>query len=199
MPNSWFFEEPTKLNSYIGGVLCSDGYVHKNEVGLEMQLADKTYVSNLARILSSEINVFERTESVGFKFASPKVVSDLNSVFNMTERKSLTLKPPNLSDENHIRAYILGQWDGDGSNYYSTNGYLTTKFGCSSLELVEWVRDQLPVRLNIESDNRINKYTTGYWYIRTSGKKALEIHDYLHDPTLPILGRKWGLPWKREQ
>jgi len=40
--------------------------------------------------------------------------SDLYKIYNITPKKSLTLKPPNLRDSSLIKAFIIGYIDGDG-------------------------------------------------------------------------------------
>jgi len=197
------FDELTPLNAYIGGVLCSDGCMYGNTIKLEMSALDKDYVENLGKLISPNLKLEYRaaTNAVSWRFSSKRACEQLNRHFNMTPKKSLTLQPPNLSEESHIKAYILGQWDGDGSAYYhrkhKNTTYLDMSFGCASLDMVEWVADNLPVPARVERDNR-DKYEHGFWQVRYYGKNAAVLQDYLYDPSLPCLDRKWNLPWKRE-
>lgn len=66
---------------------------------------------------------------------------DLYDGWNIVERKTWHLKPPELSGDLAL-AFIKGMVDGNGSIYYDKNGYLIFSH-CSTYEVTEWIRDEL--------------------------------------------------------
>lgn len=193
--NFWFFDEPSRINSYIAGFIAADGCIHNGECKVEVAATDLKHLRNISQIISPDIKVKKRAgkNSVVFRFKNEQLITGLRDNFNITPAKSLNLQPPNLTEQSHIDAFMLGYWDGDGSCFYG-NRYKDTSYlrlSCNgSYDMMNWMQENLPLPARVEQGHG------NVHMIRYNGMKAKEIHDYLYDPTLPVLRRKWGKEYK---
>lgn len=188
--NHAFFEKPNRLNSYVAGFIAADGNVYKNEVSVQVARSDILHLTKMMHSVAPRLVIKDYADQgvCVAKFKSLQIVNDLDKVFNIGPAKSLTLGPPNLTRRQDIKAFIAGYLDGDGSVFYPKGKgnwrYINMNF-TGAKDILSWVQAQLPNGARIENGNG-NCYT-----IRWAGMKALENHNYLYDPTLPILVRKW--------
>lgn len=136
--NKDFFIKPTTMNCFVAGFLASDGYLTKiknrpNSKKISIKLAQKD-IDFLGKIKSiveftGPINKYSSFRALQpLKDPTPKeyfyCTIDMNganeafehlySFWRITPRKSLTLEPPVLNQPEHIFAYFLGYFYGDG-------------------------------------------------------------------------------------
>ena len=125
---------------------------------------------------------------------SPVVISDLDTIYNITSGKSLTLLPPNITDRELILSYIVGYIDGDGNIRPQRGGIRIT----ATLQMAEWVKEiidryspkvvpAIPVQ-----DKRCAKRGTHNVYSYSFGMgRAMGLTDCIQKYNLPVLERKW--------
>lgn len=146
-----YFEVPTVENSYWAGFIAADGSVahgNQNHLTVELHCRDRETLEGLAATLRFKGEIKDRVQKDGtpkstVSLSSAKTMSDLRRVYNITPRKSLTLIPPNLVDESHIKASIVGYIDGDGSIGMWKTGYKDQRGPALKVlgtkEMLEWV------------------------------------------------------------
>jgi hypothetical protein len=206
-----FWSKPNVLNSYYAGLLAADGTLYKdsrNRTSLSIELTEKdkmlltwfrvniayagpllytpsrTYTYKDGRVSNKNPTWQLRINSVDQYF------SDLYKWYKLTPRKSLTLEPPNITEIDHIKAFIVGYFDGDGSlmwrddrNYYSISIVGTEMFLQWMQEFLEfYTKDQYRLR-NVDN----------YWILEKDGTGACRFIEFLSSLSLPRLDRKWNM------
>lgn len=122
-----FFSAPNINNSYWAGFIAADGWVQdqnrgQDRISITLSQRDREHLEKLALAIgATTINDFT-ARSYGqdrifsrISFVSNELSNDLAGNFNITPKKSLTLEPPELDDEECRLAFIAGYIDGDGS------------------------------------------------------------------------------------
>lgn len=138
--NESFFETPNHLNCSIAGFLASDGNVQKPHkkngyrVTIGLARKDEDVLSAIILATQSNANISRTTMSKTITTDRVKIpqlktyyasyltfsnakkwIEDLEKNWNITENKSLTLPPPNLTDMELSLAYLIGIINGDGT------------------------------------------------------------------------------------
>lgn len=154
--NHAFFNQPTPINAYWAGFLAADGSIYRNpnynkSCRLNCTLKDEDHVLKLRDILGASNPVKKYEKNIDHKNhtyyhlnidRAEQLARDLEINFNITERKSLSLKPPPLQEEKCIGSFIRGYFDGDGSIYRNKNsGFQISFLGTESMIL--WIKNQL--------------------------------------------------------
>lgn len=151
--NRQFFDQLTPESCYWGGFLAADGCIGKwGAIQFGLGDKDKDHLEKFKAAISatspvSNINRGDGYQSVQFHvYGAYECHLALETHFNITHRKSLTLKPPNLVEKDHIRHFIRGYIDGDGSINWSND---TRRKGHWQLgivgtnQMLEWIKLQL--------------------------------------------------------
>lgn len=189
-----FFETPNLENSYWAGFIAADGYIYvpkkgQKILGITLKSTDREHLIKL----QSSIGAGTLTETTRFseqynkeyygtsyRLSSDKVCFDLLKNFNIGERKSLTLEPPDLSGD-LTTAFIAGYIDGDGS--YSMGAY-SPRLGIVGTEnFLSWILKQYGLKSPIH-------YTNGTYGVSIYGDNAIGIRQSIHSLDLPLLDRK---------
>ncbi len=126
-----FFDTLNKVSCYWAGFIAADGYIYPPNGGIRIGLSekDKQQVELFKRTIKSSSPVRCFDTSNGYRCAQIDIYGayecqkSLAEKFNVTQAKSLTLMPPNITNQTHIRHFIRGYMDGDGSISYSGTGY----------------------------------------------------------------------------
>lgn len=121
-----FFSEPNINNSYWAGFIAADGCIVGNRLVINLAVKDKDHLQVLATSLGTYLYEYttKQYSCVRLAMRSMQIAEDLYNNYNITSKKSMTLQPPNITDEKQIQAFIAGYFDGDGSLYYFQNrGY----------------------------------------------------------------------------
>lgn len=118
-----YFNIINKQNSYWAGFIAADGYIYdktRESISLSIMLAekDKDHLLNFKKAINTDKPLWEGTSN-GFKscsltLASKQICKDLENNFNITPRKSFTLKFPNFKNNLLKDKFIQGYIDGDG-------------------------------------------------------------------------------------
>jgi len=137
--NHNFFNFINNENSYWGGFIASDGCVLKTKLSFTLKKCDIDAINKFANAINFNNKLYSYKNQIGVVFGSEEICSNLYKNFNITEKKSLTLKPPVLYNESNIRNFIRGYLDGDG--YICKTEY---KIGfAGTKEMLSWVSKNL--------------------------------------------------------
>ncbi len=166
-----FFDSPNAVNSYIVGWLASDGCVsipktrepifcitqNQRDAKILDYVKEQVKYTGPVLVAKSKNTVFNKTQQ---KFYTAKElqcilnigdagrwVDNLNKIWNITPAKSLTLLPPNITEKEHIIAYIQGYVSGDGT---ITLFKKTSSLGLSCIinaigtyEVLSWMKENI--------------------------------------------------------
>lgn len=165
--NDDYFEIPNEENSYWAGFIAADGCVSQlretcqKKLAIALQGLDITHLEKFKTdiefqgpILKGKTNykykgVVSVKDTCLVQVTSTKLCDDLFKNYNVTPKKSLTLKPPkNLSFENSI-AFIKGYIDGDGWIQPKRDAQWASIISMlGTLEMVTWIRDIFEIILD---------------------------------------------------
>jgi hypothetical protein len=200
--NMNFFSEPSLLNSYWAGFIAADGCLteKKHLLSIGLQSRDGYHLEQFAKDCGFEGKVVYSTIKEGYTKASLYIwgvqqwFTDLGKYFNLTPRKSLTLKPPNITDEDCIKAYIKGYIDGDGG-IYERVGRNRWVLGIAGTEAVlNWIKSYIEgwsPAYSHKTARVIKPAHVNIHVYRISGIRSLAVLRMLSKIETPCLQRKW--------
>lgn len=212
--NKNFFDVPTINNSYWAGYLAGDGSIlDKGKIELACQTSDEEILKAFLKATEAENNILHRTfDTRGTICHRSRLAfcgrydwqSNLEKYWNIGKRKSLTLKPPNITDKKQIYAYIVGLTDADGAVFhwypgpqYRRRQTVLCMSWTNTEEILVWIREQL-IKLcpNLSWKDKITP-KKGCWHYLITAKKARLVHqELLKVVNLPYrLSRKWDIEY----
>lgn len=162
-----FFSVPNDHNNVIAGFIAADGCIgdsHRLTITLSSKDADhlesiRQQVGYTGRIYEYKMKerlmtppdsvktyIIGKTPIVTLQIGDcNQWLHDLNQIWNITPRKTHTLRPPNLTNLRHIICYLSGLIDGDG--WICLNNKADSKHGkvleisvMGTKELMTWVK-----------------------------------------------------------
>ena len=192
-----FFDSPNLVNSYWAGFIAADGYVNNERKCLRLLVArkDKAILYRFKRAIQFTGPVCDDTHGMSYVqiYAADRLLYDLRKNFNITTKKSLTLKPPDLKVYSKLvsLAFIAGYIDGDGWYTKSRNtpciGFQGTK------RVVNWICGYLnkyfPADRTV-TQARKRKYSRCY-QATIYGTRVSFLQHQVDLLDLPVLKRKW--------
>lgn len=206
--NASYFSSPTIESSYWAGYIAADGCL-QDQNGRKMltfciKNDDRNHLKELKTVLGYTGKIEERTTSLlGYgsyeqamlRINSPEILHDLMSVFGLGPRKSKTLKPPNLSELEHKKAFIIGYIDGDGciSTVFSNGAYHLKVGLVGTEELLLWVKEVFDFCYPALT-NRISNVLPheGCYRYAVQGRRAVKILNDLNAMKIYKMARKWN-------
>ena len=221
--NEHYFDVPTVENSYWAGFIATDGCINIEGFGrmcLCFSVTDYEAVKSLAQCLSSDIKTI-KIYKVGKKHKSKKLdrygreryiiskkdryyktytsnhmCGKLWSNFNITPQKTYTLLPPKLTDLEHIKAFLVGVIDGDGSIIKTEKKSLTVSLVSASKPFISWCNTQLAIVGGVKENKIYEEYNRYYnstiYSLSYSCNTARKILKELVSVDVPKLERKWS-------
>ena len=187
--NTEFFSTPNIINSYWAGFIAADGCVSDGgRLSIGLAVVDVAHLDRLCLDLDYTGGVKMYGAGPKLTVHSKKIVRDLKDNFNITPRKSTTLKPPNING-GLAMAYICGVIDGDGS--ISSKPRITI-YGTGLL--LEWIRGHFE-SWTTESKYRrskVRKIQRHLHSYKVSSRRASEVAEKLLSVDVPRLSRKWS-------
>lgn len=192
----------TLKSCYWAGFIAADGCINtgKNSDVLSIKIDNKDYhlLENFLVDTECDNKILKCTgqHQSRLVITSKQWVKDLEEVFNIMSRKSLTYTYPNLIDEELIKAFIIGYIDGDGSIcFIGKDKYLKLSI-CGTLDSCRWVKSFFDnwfevgkAKKSIEEDK---KGTKNFCEYVVYGKRALNIINLLKEIPIQKLERKWN-------
>lgn len=201
--DDYYFSIPNLENCYWAGFLAADGNIlNGKKIQVDLSIKDRIILENFKNSLDSNMPIKTRiiksgykigNESCYFRFTSLQIAEDLLKNFNIGERKTFNLKPPNIKDENLIMAFVIGFIDGDGSVSIRRKSIEITS---GSTEILEWIKFYFDKWQSSSRgrNNGIEKYKNrkNAFRYRISGRRMMTIYKILKNINVPKLKRKWG-------
>lgn len=196
-----FFSDLSLKACYWAGFIAADGYVLTDfpRMGIAIHKKDEKHLKKFKKAIKFTGDV-KQYISKGFNTLTPycriiinsqKVKDDLLKYFNITEKKSLTLKPPKLLSFNRKLAFIAGYIDGDGS-IYTQHGKLPTIEILGTYEMLDWINKTLK-KYNFNNKISKAKKTSSISRIKFQGTgKIIALCKNIRKLKLPLLERKWS-------
>jgi len=214
--NENFFKNPTIINSYWAGFIAADGCIHFNKdrkyYSLTLGLAekDKNHILKFKKAINTNYSI-GNTIVNGHKVARlsmyrvNNLVKHLDNNFNITPRKSLTLKyPKKLKIKDRI-SFIIGYIDGDGSIFYTKKTTYLHKSGnlnnvspqlvlsiLGTKSFLTELKKDFEFLAKITLKNvKVRKTDSKAYSLRLNTKNALTLLKLLYKVKVPKLKRKW--------
>jgi hypothetical protein len=222
-----YFKDVNNISAaFVSGLIASDGnvYIGKNtkRIVIKLKVDDRAYLEGIRNFigLSGELYLVKREEGyiLGRKvnvkdqvmlniYSVKTAVKHLEENYNITPNKTLTLKPPNITDLRAKIAYTVGYIDGDGSIYTSSGvvkgkRYYYNKLSIyGQLPIIQWMQNEVFGILNPQTKNiKIRQNTESGLYSLTLSESSLT--SYLHEVdrlNLPKMERKWSTLNRQEK
>src|SRR6267154_3825493 len=176
--DEFYFQKPDIENSYWAGFIAADGCVSNKGNSLSIALAekDKKHLLLFANTIKYTGNLLKHEKTKSYRlniYGAQNINKHLLENYNITPRKSLTLQPPNLEDNFHIKSFIVGLIDGDGCILISKRDKTLILNLVGSKYIIEWVKIYLEEIYDLESKT-IYKPGNIYHY-RLEGKNAVYV------------------------
>lgn len=201
--NENFFNEPNIISAYWAGLIAADGYIEINRerrrLSLTLKLEDGYQIERFKGAINYTGPVYYR-RYIKNSFArldlncAESLFIQLDRHYNIGPKKSLTLQPPNLTDELLIKSYIIGYLDGDGSIQTRKKArYPLLMAFTGTYSLLNWIKYYLEAWYPIENKRRrsqVNADHSIYQYV-VAGERAHIILKDLSSLNVPFLKRKW--------
>ena len=208
--NESLFSQWSQPMAYLLGYIFTDGNLrHHTKTAFIVTISsiDRDHLEKLAAILGKGIPVNTQKQSKrrfsgsedryihAIKFTRPRMIRDLRKL-GLTERKSLTMKFPQVPDE-FFQDFVRGCWDGDGSIFIGVSGYPTASFGTGSLSFITEMANKLRDRgfgkltVHVKKPDRV-KSKNPHYYLKIHSKRAVAFCEWLYEnvPTHLMLTRK---------
>lgn len=186
-----YFHQLSLENCYWAGFIAADGcIINQNIISIELAIKDFSHLQKFADCVGYTGIIRTNKDKVVVRIYSVKeCVDDLNKNFNITPRKTFTLQPPNLVDDNLILAFIIGYIDGDGCINLQKEKYTRLTI-MGTYSMIKWIKDNLFRIFNLSC--KINIYNNGnIKAICISGKQADFMIERLRKIAVPKMNRKW--------
>lgn len=139
-----FFKTPSPDREYLIGFLAADGNLSSSRkaIGIEIHEHDIAVLEWIKRTLQSthKISHSNRDDMVYWRLFNPTVYDDLVAI-GLHPRKSWGFEWPNI-DEQYIKHFVRGYFDGDGSFWINQGKYFSAGF-CGANEFIDALVEKL--------------------------------------------------------
>ncbi len=209
--NQNFFNIPDSINSYWAGFIAADGCIREklNQICIGLARKDKDHLIKFAndcgytgtikdRVIKKNDNRYLKTEYETSHLAicgASQMIKDLKENYKITSNKSLTLKPPEISNRNSL-CFIKGLIDGDGT--IRLDEYKRLEFSIvGTKEILDWVCNIFDMLVPTQSAHeskprhRSDRTVNNCWTYKLTGFRAKTILRKLIEVKTPELERKW--------
>jgi hypothetical protein len=194
-----FFDKKTNISLYWAGFIAAGGCIHKkkNSVSIKLKEIDLSHLEKFQDVVchTGVIHRLIKDKKVLFTIhGANQWIDNLKKYYNIIEKKSLILQPPNDLNDQEALAYIVGYIDGDSCLF--NKGALKCSFiqVGGTEQMLLWIKDFFDKwcppfygrHANVNKRNRSNIFT---YSIR--GVRAKHLLEKLLSLDLPRLERKW--------
>lgn len=198
--NEGFFDELNEINSYLLGLIYTDGNIAWNpkkgyqSLTITASEKDKGHLEGIRKLFQSSKPLLyaAKTKSYRLIVNSKKNCQRLMKL-GVTPRKSLTVKFPEFINEEQLPHFLRGVIDGDGSVYYckrKRSPYFAIKIASGSADFITGLRKAIKDNVGIDANIKKRAGTNVYLmeYTCTRGKKLAE---YIYNDSMICLDRKY--------
>jgi hypothetical protein len=202
--NSDFFKAWSSEMAYTLGFIAADGNVcHTGRAhALHIACDDKDVVEKIRRALCYQGPLHQKVRmngkiSYSLRICDLAIFHDLVKL-NITERKSLTLKPPALPAE-YIHDFVRGYFDGDGSVSSRSKVYqnkLVVDLYTASPYMASFLYKVVKTITKNHYQGKIQLFLTHqktpYYVVRLGHKASLDLFSYMYENASIYLERKYN-------
>ena len=194
-------EIKTEEDAYILGFILADGYINKPHGMLRIKIQERDidilekicdYFDMDYSFIKYEYHSITGNKQYYLSIYDKNIILTLES-YGIYQNKSQSEIPYTLLDENLIRHYIRGIWDGDG--FIDKNGYAVGI--CGSEPVLTYIYNQLKKSLNLYPHKKsvMVRYdeSSHIYRLAFSKKNAPIIIRYLYENSNIYLNRKYAL------
>ncbi len=210
--NENFFNSPDLLNSYWAGMIAADGNVQwlGNCATIRIEICDIDHLEKFKSHVNFNGKIFITTRekrpnsmpTARLAINCRKWAKDLETNFNIIERKTKRLIPPNLNNDLLYFSFLLGYIDGDGTIHLANRqGKQELMIGITSCSqsILLYFKDLVTKYFQFyklrQKHQSLHKVTNKNAYsISFAGMQALMFFDFFKDFPVPKLQRKWNNP-----
>jgi hypothetical protein len=136
--NELFFDEWTYDMAYILGFIMADGCISCNTLSIsqkEKEILEEMKIKMSSGVINKRVNN-KNNYLYNLVINSKYIVTVLREEYNITENKSITLKPPPNIPDKYLPHLIRGLFDGDG---HVSKGGFTVVITTASQHIVNWL------------------------------------------------------------
>lgn len=205
-----FFKRQSHEMAYVLGFIAANGCVSskENRISIEVQESDRQILERIKEVTKVTRPITIQLRKNGKRTAmlrnwSSEWKSDL-AHYGVTNKKTLTLKPPTMLAPEYRIDYIRGYFDGDGSicscNNKSQKGYGHTanrfEIAGTSKQAMEWIYLELirhyHIMMNALTSEKLDGGVTMYKVRACGGKELRAIYNlfYSSEGTMCLLRKK---------
>lgn len=198
--NNDFFSSLNPLPAYYAGFIAADGNIAKTNritpsLSIHISNTDLQWLQTFKKKIKTDCIITKcKDGSINIRISSHKIEYDLRTKYNITERKSLTLKHPNITDNNLVVPFIAGVIDGDGCvSIQYPNMPKIIILGTESLMvwIKNWVDNNLGDRRNPNMNVACVRKRGNIFEYKITGVRAFRLWLLIKRYNLPVLKRKW--------
>lgn len=189
--NSEFFSEPNEISSFYAGFIAADGCIESTQnrtprVSITLSESDRLILEDLAERLEFKNSISSvREKYVNLTVPSQTLVNDLLRVYNISPRKTLSLKPPAGLDYVNSCAYIAGYVEGDGGYYIDQRSNRPTMHIKGTRDVLEWMIQLTQITQSVAKVKNKQCYS-----LSLHGDTAIHFRAHYINMDLPFLQRK---------
>ena len=208
-----FSDYTSIVECYWAGFIAADGCITKrskdteyNSLTITLGVKDINHLKALKKHLRADNKISTRLMNDGtgnfhksceFRVGNREIVKDLYKNYNITPRKSLTLKPPPSLTKRQFKAFLVGYIDGDGCiGKYKSNR--KTKFYTRLIiigteiflnKILSFIKKEYKqdIKSKVRKKSKCNAY-----YVKFEGNYIIPILQNLKAINVPKLERKWN-------
>lgn len=202
--NDYAFSKLTPEACYWAGFIAADGCITESRKTLTIGLAskDKAHLLRLHTFLGLSTGFYDSTlarNKVSLHATSAQILSDLDKLFAIGPRKSLTYTPQDLGNEVMEKCFLVGMVDGDGciklNSARAGHNPIWSMGICGSSGVCNWFKVRLDSwypNLRTKPAEVCQELSNGFSRFRISGVRAELAVSCLSRLPIPMLGRKWA-------
>lgn len=202
---NYFDNIDTELKAYLLGFITADGSVSfrkDREFGkvlrLEVQERDETVIDMLSSALNISSKKYYRNKNghktVSISISSEEIVTSLCK-YGIVPRKTYELDSLYLDiDENLIRHYLRGLFDGDGC-LTECGGYFHAYFTEGIEKIVHQFHDAINTYANINNNVKV-RCNNNVYSIAWNGTNCAKVCEYLYKDAQNFLPRKYEIAYQ---
>lgn len=202
--NSNFFKMWTSVMAYSLGFIAADGNICHSGRAHTLHIAcdDNDVIKKIKLAMEYEGPIHQKSRpsnkkiSYSLRICDPIIFNDLLAL-NVTERKSLTLCPPENIPAVYLRHFIRGYFDGDGTVSMRNTRYpskLVAKFYTASFPMARFLHKEMDKALGNLYVSRIGvrlaHQKTRYYTIEMGHKAAVKLFHFMYRDADIFLERK---------
>jgi len=194
--NENYFSEQTLQSVYWAGFIAADGYIDdKGTIAINISQKDVERLEQFIIDIGYNNKVMRsgNTNNKRVIIRSHKLYADLQQMYNITPRKSITMIPPALTDRNMQLAFIIGYIDGDGTIGYTGGTFRLGAIG--TLPYLQWMKSIIDYEIKPTKATNLSqrKNCPSLYEYTAYGKRGKQIYQMLKAVPVSKLQRKWSI------